>query len=83
MGPKAHSAIMFFNSVTRAMGTNAVSEFSRRAPQEDSLPRQWFPQPRLRRDRCATKITQVDSHAIQAAGPRGCGRGDHGGEQGG
>ena len=27
MGPKAHSAIMFFNSVTRAMGTNAVEEF--------------------------------------------------------
>ena len=42
MGPKAHSAIMFFNSVTRAMETNAVAEFLRRAPQEDSLPRQWF-----------------------------------------
>ena len=27
MGPEAHSAIMFFNSVTRAMGTNAVAEF--------------------------------------------------------
>ena len=23
------------------------------------------------------------AHAVQAAGPRGCGRGDHGGEQGG
>ena len=42
MGPKAHSAIMFFNSVTRAIGTNAVAGFLRRAPQEDSLPRQWF-----------------------------------------
>ena len=30
MGSKAHSAIMFFNSVTRAMGTNAVAEFLRR-----------------------------------------------------
>ena len=27
MGPKAHSAIMFFNSVTRVMATNAVAEF--------------------------------------------------------
>ena len=26
MGSKAHSAIVFFNSVTRAMGSNAVAE---------------------------------------------------------
>ena len=27
MGPKAHSAIMFFNPVARAMETNVVAEF--------------------------------------------------------
>ena len=69
MGPKAHSAIMFFNSVTRAMGTNAVAVFLRRAPQEDSLPRQWFTQVKPGVDSHATH-----AHAVQAAGPRGCGR---------
>ena len=63
MGPKAHSAIMFFNSVTRAMGTNAVAEFLRRAPQEDSLPRQWFPQPRFRRESmCNSERLETRSH---------------------
>ena len=59
MGPKAHSAIMFFNSVTREMGTNAVAEFLRRAPQEDSLPRQSFPQPRFSRESMCNSVRLV------------------------
>ena len=98
MGPKAHSAIMFFNSVTRAMETNAVAEFfttctTGRQSSKAVVPTATF-QERVDVQLCkfGGQITQVkpgvDSHAThahadQAAGPRGCGRGDHGGEQGG
>ena len=70
------------------MGTNAVAEFLRRAPKEDSLPSTAS----SGESRCATSNAWrpehtgepgVDSHAThahadQAAGPRRCGRDDRG-----
>ena len=98
MGRKAHSAIMFFNSVTRAMETNAVAEFfttctTGRQSSKAVIPTASFQERvdvQLRT--LGDQITQVKpgvgshathAHADQAAGPRGCGRDDRGGEQGG
>ena len=98
MGPKAHSVIMFFNSMTRAMETNAVAEFFTTCTTGTQSSKAVVPtatfQERVDVQLCTVgdQTTQVKprvgshathAHAVQAAGPRGCGRDDRGGEQGG